>query len=111
MKFMTENITSLQLEDVIHIPTSEVLGLSSTFKVDELINHIREIANEKFNYQKLYIFDSNGCSCNILRQSNTGWQTGKIRISVEFIVEVEDENSLNSQTENSPLDEIRQLNS
>jgi KGK domain len=108
---MTENITSLQLEDVIHIPTSEVLGLSSTFKVNELIGHIREIAYEKFSLNKLYIFDSNGCICNILRQNNTGWQAGKIRISVEFIVEAEDENSLNLQTKNSPLDEIRQLNS
>jgi hypothetical protein len=61
IRFMIENMTRLQLEDVIHSPTSGVLGLSSTFKVDELIGHIREIAYEKFSSQNLYVFDSDGC--------------------------------------------------
>ncbi len=73
---------------------------------------IREIAYGKLNDENLCIFDDTGYDCKILQVNNMGnarWQTGKIRISVEFMVE--DKNSTNSEAENSPLDEIRQFGS
>jgi KGK domain len=118
MKSMNKDNYSLSREDVVHDSTSNVLGLSSTFKVDELINHIREIAYGKFNDENLCIFDATGYACKILQVNNignAGWQTGKIRISIEFLTEGKEEetreNIIASDAESSPLDEIRQFNS
>jgi hypothetical protein len=108
---MSEKILELSQNDVIHTSSYRVMGLSKTFKADELINHIKNISREKYNTTD--IFESYGNDCNVLREDGAGWQTGKIRISVEFIVQVEEEemeeSNLTLDVKNSPLDEIRQF--
>jgi hypothetical protein len=52
----------------------------------------------------------------ILQESGGGWQKGQLRISFEFLIEVEDvepaaEDSSLKKDAFSVLDEIRQLNS
>lgn len=111
---MPEKIVSLSQNDVINTSNYRVLGLSKTFKIDELINHLKNISREKYNTTE--IFDSYGNDCEVLQEGSAGWQIGKIRISVEFIVQIEEdievkENNATLDMENSPLDEIRQFNS
>jgi hypothetical protein len=101
-------------DDVLHHKNPDFLGLPKTFKLSDLVTHIETIMREKSRYG-CDICQDKGQSFEVLQESGGGWQKGQLRISFEFLTEVEDvepvEEDLSQKKDDfSVLDEIRQLN-
>lgn len=112
---MVKKIEKLDGNDVVYTSDPNFLGLSKTFKMADLLSHLQSILQEKSRNAYSICYET-GYSCQVLQESGGGWRKGQIRISFEFITEVEEITSLqeskNIEMEDSSiLDEIRQLQS
>lgn len=112
---MPKKIIKLGAKDVVSLGEN-FLGLSKTFKLEDLLTHIRSILQEKSQSRNaIGICDDFGRSCQILQENGGGWQNGQFRISFEFIADVTETNSniedVSLSESSSVLDEIRQINS
>ncbi len=119
MKLQHNEIVSLD-EDSLPI-----LIPQPTFKVSELLNALiwrirdhdyicKNAANErKRDIQEIHDWCNEGMKCEVLTCDGKGWQTGKVRLTLEFIPdepEVEEISASNQLSlPPSPLDDLRQI--
>lgn len=114
MTSKVKKIVKLNDRDVVNTNDPEFIGLHKIFLISDLLNHIKAVFQEKTRFY-CYVCNDSGHPCQVLQENGGGWQKGHIRISFEFITEVE-EIALLKESENiekgdsSVLDEIRQLN-
>ncbi|MGF1601340.1 MAG: KGK domain-containing protein [Thermosynechococcaceae cyanobacterium] len=98
----------LSKDDVISLE-EKINNLSLTFKVDELLEDLQQ-KWAKNNDEKLA--SGRGLDCQVLRQSGQGWQTGKIRVVLEFCPdtpeEIETSAVESTSSAESPLETLRQ---
>jgi hypothetical protein len=108
---MSSQSILLTSDDVIGIDPENFEG-SKVFKTitpDE----IRELMKRMIGSNKETILFTEGMEAKVLRPGD-GWKTGKIKLSIEFcpnepeIKETEVSNNTQSNTENSPLDDLRE---
>ncbi|KST63975.1 KGK domain-containing protein [Mastigocoleus testarum] len=97
---MDNKFEPLSQEDVVSIePRINILVSHQTFKVDECIRNLqRKISLTDEQRDKWFLGE--GEVAEVLRPGSSGWQKGRIRISLEFCPE--EPKSL------SPLDGIEQ---
>ncbi len=109
----------------IRCKNNDIISIGeNTFKIDKLRTAVRKSCNQKIvnqlhenlNYHKVDIETSSydhwfqeGVDCEILTLGATKWRKGKMKfkLSLEFYVEEEEDNTSNETTEESPLDDIR----
>ena len=118
---MTESNFNLEINKYLSdCNTKDVISLQSTslFYVHEFCNLVlssldrslrnaiaRSITQKLANTSKAELWFGNGESCEILKAGSSGWQTGKIKLKVNFTLEfIPDE----PEAETSPLDDVRQ---
>ncbi len=118
----TENNDNLQ---PIKCNNNDVVSFGeNTFKIDKLRTAVRkschqELVNQlhnSLNYHKVDVSTSfydhwfhEGIDCEILTLDANHWRKGKMKfkLSVEFYVEEEEDNTSSETTAESPLDDIR----
>jgi len=112
--------------DVVSIESSESFGCTPTSKVVELLKSLLwgyRVARNNTSYNLCNLSDNltkkwllEGVEAEVL-QTEKGWRTGKLCVSIEFIpdeeeeeveVEVSDEASPQKALPPSPLDDLRQ---
>ncbi|MDJ0616844.1 MAG: KGK domain-containing protein [Calothrix sp. MO_192.B10] len=94
------------------------------FKIDKLITAVRKLCNQELVNQLYNLLSSRqidvearsyekwfhkGIDCEILTLGANHWRKGKMKfkLSVEFYVEEEEDNTSSETTAESPLDDIR----
>lgn len=94
-------------------------NVNSTCTVEEFCasfsRAFRETSSD-FNLRRSSIVRSNGVPCKALRFGNSGWQSGRIRFTLEFCPDEPAEIPIDvpllvEAADQSPLDSIRQLSS
>jgi hypothetical protein len=103
---MNNQFKNLDMKDVVTLETIDnILGMVHyTFKTEEFIIYLlKKISgNNKITDQWM-----SGVNVEVLT-SNTGWRKKKVRLTLEFCPETIEEESLNTNSSSSPLDDIRQ---
>jgi hypothetical protein len=92
-----DNFNLLSRNEVLSVESAEIsqyLDLPPTLRVAEFVE---AIAQQLLSHEEAHLF-SKGMSCEVLKFGERNWQTGKIRVSIEFCPDVP----------KSPLDDIRQ---
>jgi hypothetical protein len=112
---------NLDSDDVISMKDSESFLGFSTFKTLEMMVRLVSRDVRQLNQKTLLEWLDEGVSCEVLKTSGGGWQSGKVRISLEFIPDKpeDDEDELQEEDESqeavllppakpeSPLDDLR----
>ncbi len=100
----------LDLLDVVSVPETKRLIDASTFKVIEMSvrlarmsEHLRKGLFGEFNDQLLKEWSDTGVECEVLKMDGRSWQKGKVRISLEFIPDEEDEEILETNLEEESI--------
>jgi KGK domain len=110
---ITLNSKLVERNDVIHlIDSADRMTINQdTFLVDEFINQLRvqiQRSNHLNGSQDIrHKWFVSGVECHVLSPHN-GWQSGKLKIRLEFTADEEEEEEEDS-SEESPLDEIRKM--
>ncbi|WP_416673431.1 KGK domain-containing protein [Egbenema bharatensis] len=108
---MSDRFYSLESDAVISVNDLKWNLISHpTFTINEMMQSIKkQIGIWKGEEEK---WATEGVECKVLRPNGKGWQTGKVRIQVEFRPdEIPDENHQSNGSTNElefPLDEVRQ---
>jgi KGK domain len=120
---MTQEPIRLQNDDVVWIANETGLFVINykTFLSGDFLNSLNQQCQRIVHPSNVEIRDKwfmSGIDCEVLQPSKN-WQKGKVRICLEFIPEVEEEEEQLSseeieeaeevEAESSPLDEIRKL--
>jgi hypothetical protein len=87
---MSESI-GLSSLDVVSIEKGKSPLNASTFKVSELIVNLANRMGREFSSEILNEWAWHGVPCEILLRDGLGWQSGKVRFSLEFIPDLEEE--------------------
>lgn len=111
---MSNNSKHLAREDVVSVYSGQILVNNTTFTVDEFISALKDavesrVGNLKEEKKKWFV---EGLDCRVLKPGTKGWQRGKVTIALEFtpeVLEVSNVYESESNVDNSPLDDIRQL--
>jgi hypothetical protein len=108
-----ENRIVLNKNDVIRTDHN-ILVRHTTFTQSDLLDEMRDYIRISDQTEEIYNWIGEGIDCQVLQcQSNAkGWQSGKLRITLEFIPEKFISTSdVNYQPDDSDssLDEIRQM--
>lgn len=82
---MDNKFEPLSQEDVVCVTSGHILMSHCTFKVGEFITKMRQVLSLKDEHKEKWL--GNGQACEILQPGSSGWQKGKIRISLEFCPE------------------------
>lgn len=107
---MTENLND---EDVVQTEAN-ILISHTVFTCGQFLESLRNPLSIYKSHFASYGWVGDGVPCKILRcKGNTeGWQSGRVRIVLEFIpdpVESESDSSITDNCSVSPLEEIRQM--
>lgn len=104
----------LDFFDVVSVPKAKSLLGASTFKVMEVAGYLAaKVYGENGAIWKEW--SDTGVECEVLKMDGYGWQKGKVRISLEFIPDEEEEileanleeESILPKLPESPLDDLR----
>ncbi|MBD2666797.1 KGK domain-containing protein [Richelia sinica] len=103
--------------DVVSINKTKSPLNAATFKVIEFAISLAGRLSKELSGETWKEWYKDGVECEVLRMDGTGWQSGRVRISLEFIPadEEEDEEEMEAQLEDvtspqlpeSPLDDLR----
>lgn len=121
-----EKFSSLDIDEVVNVHEDFRLCFGNqTFTVREFCTRIGDILGNysKFSDTAYRIFwdadrrtwfDGEGVPCNVLRFGDRAWQSGRVRLTLEFCPDPPEEETvdvplLTGITKDSPLDEIRRL--
>ena len=108
----------LNFFDVVSVPKSKSLMNASTFKVMEMSVSLTNKLSKEFHTEVLKEWSDTGVECEVLKMDGYGWQKGRVRISLEFIPDEEEqeeeileanleEESIPPKLPQSPLDDLR----
>jgi hypothetical protein len=107
----------LDFFDVVSVPKAKSLMNASTFKVMEVASYLAKQLYSNENSQPYQEWSNTGVECEVLKMDGNGWKKGKVRISLEFIPDEEEEEEIleaNLEEESippklpeSPLDDLR----
>ena len=80
---MYKTFEPLSQNEVISVSTNtfKLLNLSTTFKIAELLESIKQYIESDALETQLF---QEGIDCEVLRFNSQTWQKGKVRITVEF---------------------------
>jgi hypothetical protein len=107
----------LDFFDVVSAPKSKSPVGASTFKVMEVASYfVTKVYHENSDTWNEWL--DTGVECEVLKMDGHGWQKGKVRISLEFIPDEEEqeeeileanleEESIPPKLPQSPLDDLR----
>ena len=82
---MDKKFERLSQKDVVYLESGNILISHQTFKVEEFMNQIKHQLSLHGEIKEKWLGD--GLICEILQPGTSGWQKGKIRISLEFCPE------------------------
>ena len=110
---MDEQFQTLKKGEVLSVDDSaQILIGHRTFRVSEFAESVRtqlEYGLGGWTEEKDGWFSDIGIDCEVLRFGATGWQKGRVRISLEFCPEDEEQKSVNSVTETVSHDQESEL--
>jgi hypothetical protein len=126
MKAEDDDFRSLDIDEVVNVPDNLKLCISNrTFTVREFCEQIGRILSDYPRYSNAIYkftwlaaqsawFNGEGIPCKALRFGDRAWQSGRVRLTLEFCPDPPEEETvdvplLTGTTEDSPLDEIRRL--
>lgn len=103
---MNNPFKNLTMNDVVTLePKDNKLGMVHyTFKIEEFITYLLKKVSGNDEITKQWM---SGVNVEVLT-SNAGWRKGKIRLTLEFCPEIIEEETLNANSSDSVLDDIRQ---
>lgn len=90
---------NLNNDDVISMDASASLANTSTSTCEELITTLQGILHYHLGTDAASNWSNDGVNCRVLQIKGGGWQTGKVRVRIEFIPD--------KPTDTSPLDDLR----
>lgn len=106
-----QRFKSLSSEDVVSVPALKLEDESwntTTFTVDELRNKIPVLFDCDSEHAAYQWCDAGIEGKVLFAEKGGGWKTGRIRLSIEFLPDVPDQNIDDSLKKASPeLDEFR----
>ncbi|OKH28445.1 KGK domain-containing protein [Chroogloeocystis siderophila] len=112
---MISGFNRLEREDVVSVYSSQIFVNNRTFTINEFISAMMPMIKDKsgttWTEEKANWFGE-GIDCKLLKPGAKSWQRGKVRITLEFCpeeLEVKDNNESPLNSDNSPLDDIRQM--
>ncbi|MBE9190259.1 KGK family protein [Gloeocapsopsis crepidinum LEGE 06123] len=112
---MNSEFNSLEREDVVSVYSSQIFVNNRTFTINEFISAMMPTIKDKsgttWTEEKANWFGE-GIECKVLKPGAKSWQRGKVRITLEFCpedLEIKDNNESPVISDNSPLDDIRQM--
>ena len=82
---MNNKFEPLSQEDVICVTSGHILMSHCTFKVGEFITRMKQLLSLQDEHKEKWLGD--GQVGAVLKPGSSGWQKGRIRISVEFCPE------------------------
>ncbi|GAB4348073.1 MAG: hypothetical protein Fur0042_14750 [Cyanophyceae cyanobacterium] len=121
-----EKFSSLDIDEVVSVHEDFRLCFDNqTFTVREFCTQIGAILGNYYKFSSAAYrifwdadqcawFDGEGVPCNVLRFGDRAWQSGRVRLTLEFCPDPPEEEALDvpllpGTMEDSPLDEIRRL--
>ncbi|PPS45760.1 KGK domain-containing protein [Chroococcidiopsis sp. TS-821] len=112
---MNSEFNNLEREDVVSVYSNQIFVSNRTFTIHEFISAMMPMLKDKigstWTEEKANWFGE-GIECKVLKPGAKSWQRGKVRITLEFCpeeLEVKNNNELPVISDNSPLDDIRQM--
>lgn len=93
------NKFNLNDDDVVSMDAGASLNRTSTSTCEELISRLQGYIRGNLGDVIASDWCNDGVICRILQVKGGGWQTGKVRIRIEFIPD--------QPTDISPLDDLR----
>jgi KGK domain len=110
---MDEGYTPLYNDEVLFVDRGRVLMSNPTFKVSEFLDALAELVSDRepeWSEDNEGWF-SDGLSCEVLRFNGGGWQRGKVRIRLEFLPGMPQqqlpERSSSRLSERPPVEKLR----
>lgn len=110
---MNSEFSRLEREDVVSVYSDQILVNNRTFTINEFVTAVMTIVKGQSGWteEKAKWF-TEGIDCKLLKPGAKSWQRGKVRVTLEFCpeeLEVKDSTELPVNSDNSPLDDIRQM--
>ncbi|MHC5853861.1 KGK domain-containing protein [Nostoc sp.] len=106
---MSESI-GLSSLDVVSIEKGKSPLNASTFKVSELIVNLANKMSREFSSEILNEWAWHGVPCEVLLRDGLGWQSGRVKFSLEFIPDPqEDEVTEDTEDGSEKLRELKAL--
>lgn len=98
--------------DEVVSTSGKIMELSRTFKISELFDELNSMFESHFGSGDMQLLFDEGLDSEVLKLGATNWQTGKIRLSVEFspvVDKISESSKLEANPQASPLEDIRQM--
>ena len=94
----------LLLNEVVNLKTGGYIQ-HPTCQVHELL----KILQANSGHQIHFLLSNDGVECQALRLGAKDWQSGRLKLKLQFEPDLPDSEELDVANSNSPLDEIRRL--
>lgn len=95
--------------DVVSINKNKSPLNASTFKVNELVVNLANRMSREFQPEVLNEWAWHGVPCEVLLRDGLGWQSGRVKFSLEFIPDPQEEVTQDTEDESEKLGELKAL--